>query len=92
MVAYPIRVPRKQYLGAKPSLRRKTAEHNELAKILEKHINDCVAERDDEIQVYIYGFIAADLGLRVDDVRAVLYGVDAGHNGLTIVKRPMTEF
>lgn len=87
MVAYPICVPPKHYRGTKEALRRKSAIYNELARTLEKHINDSVAECDDEIQVFHYGSIAAELGLHVDDVRDVLYGVDAGHNGITVVKR-----
>jgi hypothetical protein len=38
------------------------------------------------IQQYIYGFIAPDVGMSLARVTEILFGVDCGHNGLTVAK------
>lgn len=86
MPVYPIRVPRERYRGSKPGIARKVAEHNRLAAALEEYLNKWIAERDEPIQLHLYGLIAADMNLPVETVRGILFGVDCGHNGLTVRK------
>lgn len=86
MKTYPIRVPRKHYRGSKPAQTKKVNQHNHLAKQLEDYINADIAECDDELQQFMYPILAADLGLNTKDVRNVLFAVDAGHNGITVIK------
>jgi hypothetical protein len=92
MKVFPIRVPRKQYRGSKDFLRRKTVEYNQCAVRIERYLNDRIAADPNPIQSYTYEFIALDLDLTPEHVREILFGVDCGHNGLTVakssVKRP----
>lgn len=86
MVKYPIRVPRDYYQGRQPARQRKAAKHNELAKLLETHLNQQIEANNEPIQQYVYGFIAHDLGLDEEQVRNVLFAANCGHTGLTVVK------
>ena len=40
MAQYPIEVPRKGYAGSDPRMRKEAQEHNRVAGILQKHINE----------------------------------------------------
>ncbi len=86
MVRYPVRVPRKDYRGSKANIRLKVAERNRLAQRLEEHVNARIAESDEEVQIYLYYEIARDLNLPIDTVRKILFAVDGGDNGFTVVK------
>jgi hypothetical protein len=86
MVEYPIRVPRDGYRGSQPRRKAKQREANQIAEKLEKYLNDKIAADPSDRQTYIYGFIAGDLGLPTEVVRDILFGVDGGHNGLTVIK------
>jgi hypothetical protein len=86
MKVYPIHVPRKQYRGSKQSTRQRAAEYNRDAMRLENYLNDHIRANPAAVQQYLYGFIASDLGLASDRVREILFGVDCGHNGLTVAK------
>jgi hypothetical protein len=86
MVTYPVSVPRDPYRGRNPSRLRKPQDFDRLAEQLERYINERVAKKDDEIQEFLYGFIAIDLGIEQDRVRDVLFGVDCGHNALLVQK------
>jgi hypothetical protein len=70
----------------------KTVEHNQCAVRIEWYLNDRIAADPNPIQTYTYEFIALDLDLIADQAREILFGVDCGHNGLTVakssVKRP----
>jgi hypothetical protein len=87
MPAYPIRVPRDSYSGKQARRVRKRQEFNEAAERLERYINDTFEKSGDDSMVFIYGFVAHDLGMTTAQVRDVLFGVDAGHNGLRVFKR-----
>lgn len=86
MPVYPLSVPRDGYRGTNPGRRRKSREFNSAADRLERHINERVESDTDPAQVFIYGFLAAELGMSVDLVRRVLEGV-GGHNAITVAKR-----
>jgi hypothetical protein len=86
MKVFPIHVPRSPYRGSKQSLRQKAADYNRDAARLEKYLNDKIQADPSPIQQYIYGFIAPDVGLTLERVREILFGVDCGHNGLTVAK------
>jgi hypothetical protein len=74
--------------SANKKYREKIRRFNELAELLEKHLNIKIEQNPDNIQQYVYGAIAAELGLARREVEDVLYGVDGGGNGLTVVKDP----
>lgn len=86
MVTYPIHVRRKHYNGSKDHLRRRCARTNQTAAELERYLNRRIEESDQETQVFLYGFIAADTGIAEEEVRRLLFPVDCGHNGLTVRK------
>lgn len=86
MVAYPVRVPRNSYGGWNESKRRKRDEENSIAEKLEKYINKKIEDSNERVQTFLYGEIACDTGYPRDIVEKILYGVDAGGNGFTVVK------
>ena len=91
MPVYPIHVPRSRYRGNNPRLLRKAQRHNEIARTCEDYLNRKVAEQRENVHVYIYGFMASDLGLTAEEVRDVMFAVDCGHNGITIRKSANVE-
>jgi hypothetical protein len=91
MPVYPFHVPRSRYRGNNPRLLRKAQRHNEIARACEDYLNRKVTGQRDDVQIYIYGFMARDLGLTTDEVRDVMSPVDCGHNGITIRKSANVE-
>jgi hypothetical protein len=89
MVTYPIHVSRKRYGGRNLARLRNSQEHNRLAEQLENYLNAKIEQNSNQTQVYLYAQIAIDLGFSVDAIRAVLFAVDSGHNGLTVRKPPV---
>lgn len=87
MPLFPIRVPLSTYGGRDPAKLRKAGEFNLLAAKLEAYVNETFAKSDQDVLQFTYAEIARDLHLDVEEVRDVLSGVDAGHNGLTVFKR-----
>lgn len=87
MALYPIQVPRDPYRGRNPARLRKAERFDKLAERLERYINERVAQSKDESQIFSYGMIAIDLGIPEKDIENVLYGVDCGGNGLTVINR-----
>jgi hypothetical protein len=85
--SYPLSVPRDHYSGKDPRRHEKARRHNEVAKECEDYLNQKIRENPDEVQMYVYGDIAHDLNLSTEDVYAVLFAIDCGHNGLTVHKR-----
>ncbi|HEX2207000.1 MAG TPA: hypothetical protein VHG93_04910 [Longimicrobium sp.] len=86
MKIYPISVPRKPYRGRNDSMRRKVAQYNDDAAVLEEYLNERIEADPAPVQEYLYGFIARDVGMSVARVTEILFGVDCGHNGLTVAK------
>jgi hypothetical protein len=86
MPVYPIHVPRSRYRGSNPRLLCKAQRHNEIARMCEEYLNAKVAEQPEDGRVYIYGFMASDMGLTTEEVYGVMYAVDCGSNGITIWK------
>lgn len=76
-------VPRlKTYRGSKPDLRRKCAEQNARAQRIVDHINRLIANDPAEMQQYLWGFVALDLGVTPEQVGDAVTG--GGHNGISI--------
>jgi hypothetical protein len=67
-------------------MRREAAQYNEDAAALEAYLNEQIEADPDPIQEYLYGLIAPDVGMSVARVAEILFGVDCGHNGLTVAK------
>lgn len=91
MVTYPIRVPRDHYKGRNPRRLQKRSENNRIAQELENYLNRAIEKDDANMQKFIYGFIAVDTGYSEETVRNILFGVDCGHNGLTVIKNPSPQ-
>lgn len=87
MPVYPIHVPRDPYYGSNPAHLRKQERFNGIAKVLESYLNNQEEENDKEPLMFDYWEIANATGHSEEDVRNVLFGVDAGHNGITIYKK-----
>ena len=81
-VMFPIRPRLKHYRGTKENLRRKAAEENKIAEKIAKHLNTLIANNDEEMQQYIYGYIAIDLRVTAEQVRRALPG--GGSYGITL--------
>ena len=86
MKIYPIRVPRHPYGGNDPAKRRKKDEYNRDAAKLEAYLNEQISSDPQPIQQYDYGSIASEVDMPMERVADILFGVDAGHNGLTVAK------
>ncbi len=72
----------RHYRGSKENVRRKADRFNATAQRVADHVNKLIANDPREIQVYMFGTIAIDLGVSVDDVREAIS--DGGFNGITI--------
>ena len=59
MKQYPIYVPRKQYRGSKPNIRKKIQEYNAIAGELEKVVNKIIEESDQNIVRIMYYDVAS---------------------------------
>lgn len=87
MATYPIHVPRDPYRGRMERRLRQARQRDAIAAELETYINDRFRDSDDESHSFMYGYIAIDTGIPEDTVRRLLFGVDCGHNGLTVYKK-----
>lgn len=87
MKSYPVSVPRDYYRGSNPARLRKMHNYNRVAARVESYINaDLERQPDDTINQYMSGLVALELDESPDLVRDIIFGIDCGHNGVTIVK------
>jgi hypothetical protein len=70
------------YEGANPRRCQDAARRNKTAQRVADYVNRKLANDPSEIQQFMFGFIAADVGIDVDDVRAAIS--NGGHNGITL--------
>ena len=93
MPGVPLQPRIKSYRGAKPELQRKNAEENERARKIVDYVNKLIADNPDEMQQYLFGYIAIDLKVDVEHVRAAIE--TGGSNGIslrvTLADRPSLE-
>jgi len=82
MVKYPIYVERKSYRGSDLTKRRKVAEYNHDAQMLEQHINNQI--KSGRTGVFLYSNISREVELPLDRVRQILFSVACGDNGFTV--------
>jgi hypothetical protein len=82
MVYLPLSPRLKGYRGTRENLRQKRDDHNRTAYRVTDHLNRLIANDPSEMQQYIYGFIAIDLGLTTEQVRSSVVG--GGYNGITL--------
>ncbi len=83
MVTYPVRINVKQYRGKKQKLQFQYQQKLEIATKIERYLNERMA--DCAVQTFDYFEIAEDLYLCKETVRDILFAVDGGHNGITIM-------
>jgi hypothetical protein len=83
MVKYPVSVDRSSYRGNDPKKRAKAAQYNRDAAMLEQHINDQI--KSGKTGIFLYSTIAREVGLDRQYVEKILFSVDCGHNGFTVV-------
>lgn len=72
----------KDYRGGKRHLQIKMVERNKTATRIVDYLNTLIANNPEEIQVYMFAFLANDLGLETNEVREAIPG--GGSNGITI--------
>lgn len=87
MTTYPLHTHRDGYRGNNASRREKARRFNEISAAIERHINQLVREQVEPVCSYMYGEIAADLNLSVDDVREACCVINGGYHGFT-ARRP----
>ena len=87
MKTCPVRVPRDLYGGRNDARRRKQATFNDAARTIEQYLN---REMEVEPAGSAREFLTADLARRLhldpDLADSVVFGIDCGHNGVTIHK------
>ena len=81
-----LRISRETYRGSNSSLRAKAIEYNRTAALLENHVNEQFTGCPNNIQQFFYGSIAREMCLSEELVCEILFGVDCGHNGLTVFR------
>jgi len=86
MKTYPVWVPRDSYRGHNPLRLVKKDRWDRLAARIQMHINSDLAGREDGLHTYYSDFIALELGEDPELVREIVFGIDCGHNGVTILK------
>jgi hypothetical protein len=87
MKIYPVRVPRDPYSGRNDARRRKQASFNDAAQAIERYLNQAMeAEPAGSAREFLTVDIARALHLDDDLADRVVFGIDCGHNGVTIRK------
>ena len=86
MKTYPISVSWDPYRGRDERKLRKRAEYNRVANRVETYLNAKLAAEPEGIYQYLSHSIARDLREDYDLVQRVVFSIDCGHNGVTIVK------
>lgn len=87
MKTYPIRVPRDLYSGRNDARRRKQMSFNDAAKLIEQYLNQKMeAEPAGTAREFLTANLARELHLDHDLADSVVFGIDCGHNGVTIRK------
>lgn len=87
MATFPVHAYRDPYHGVNERRRRNARRQNAIAAEIERYINDRMTQSGDEVHVFMYGYIAIDLGIPEETVRRALNLAGGGHNGIT-VNRP----
>ena len=88
MKSYPIDIGFHPYGGRDPPKVAKQQEYNRLARRIETWLNDQLAVRPDGVYGFLNHEIARALGEDRDAVADVVFSIDCGHNGVTLIKRP----
>lgn len=87
MKTYPVRVPRNLYSGRDDARRRKQASFNDAAQAIEQYLNRAMeAEPAGTMREFLTADIARALHLDDELVDRIIFGIDCGHNGVTIRK------
>lgn len=85
MKTYPVRVPRDLYSGRNDARRRKQATFNDAAGAIERYLNrEMQAEPAGTAREFLTADLARKLHLDPELTDSVVFGIDCGHNGVTI--------
>ena len=87
MKTYPVRVPRDPYRGMNDARRRKQMVFNDAAQAIERYLNrEMEAEPAGDAREFLTADIARALHLDGELTDRIVFGIDCGHNGVTIRK------
>jgi len=87
MKTYPVRVPRDLYSGRNDARRRKQASFNDAAQAIEQFLNRSMeTEPAGDAREFLTVDIARALYLDGELADRIVFGIDCGHNGVTICK------
>lgn len=85
MKTYPVRVPRDLYSGRKDARRRKQTSFNDAAQAIEHYLNRAMeVEAPGDAREFLTADIARALHLDGELTNRIVFGIDCGHNGVTI--------
>lgn len=90
MVKAPMRVKCFSYRGSDPKKQARIRELHRAGSLLEKHINDLVAQQENPIANYMYHELASDTDVPEDVVAELCFGIDGGSHGFTVVRSDLT--
>jgi hypothetical protein len=85
MPPYPVSILVKPYRGSNQRKREIFTEEVQIAKRLEKYLNDKMDGSAEDRITLIYGYIAVDLGIPPETIVELLAGV-GGNNGIQVWK------
>jgi len=85
MPPYPVSVTFKRYRGSNQRKREAFIEEIQIAKRVEKYLNDQIEASPEDRITLMYGNIAVDLGIPPETITELLAGI-GGHNGIQIWK------
>jgi hypothetical protein len=84
MIKYPVRFSVPKYQGADPRQKAQNIEQMRIGKLIQDWLNNKAEASASKIISINYIEIADALSLAEETVKAILYPVDFGHNGITI--------
>ena len=85
MPPYPVSIPVKGYRGSNQRKREALIERFQIARRLEKYLNDQMEASSEGRLSLMYGIIAVDLEIPSETIAELLAGI-GGHNGISIWK------
>ncbi len=83
MISYPVHIYVKPYSGNDHKRINQFRLDCDAARRIREYLNEKMTNQDS--MVFTYSEIAAELGMSEETVRKILFPVDGGHRGITVV-------